>query len=82
MSYGTINIMIKNVASPELLGAAVGLGSSIGTAGMAGGPGQPAQDMGKVFQAHGENLEMVRHKWIIPDAEKRLLRRKPSIVVG
>ena len=26
MSYGTINIMIKNVASPELLGAAVGLG--------------------------------------------------------
>jgi hypothetical protein len=50
--------------------------------GMAGGPGQPAQDMGKVFQAHGENLEMVRHKWIIPDAEQRLLRRKPSIVVG
>jgi hypothetical protein len=49
---------------------------------MAGGPGQPAQDMGKVFQAHGENLEMVRHKWIIPDAEQRLLRRKPSIVVG
>ena len=38
MSYGTINIMIKNVASPELLGAAVGLGSSIGTAGMALGP--------------------------------------------
>ena len=38
MSYGTINIMIKNVASPELLGAAVGLGSSIGTAGMAVGP--------------------------------------------
>jgi hypothetical protein len=38
--------------------------------------------MGKVFQAHGENLDMVRHKWIIPDAEKRLLRRKPSIVVG
>ena len=32
------NIMIKNVASPELLGAAVGLGSSIGTAGMALGP--------------------------------------------
>ena len=38
MSYGTINIMIKNVASLELLGAAVGLGSSIGTAGMALGP--------------------------------------------
>ena len=38
MSYGTINIMIKNVASPELLGAAVGLGSSIGTCGMALGP--------------------------------------------
>ena len=38
MSYGTINIMIKNVASPELLGSAVGLGSSIGTAGMAFGP--------------------------------------------
>ena len=31
MSYGTINIMIKNVASPELLGAAVGLGSSLVT---------------------------------------------------
>ena len=51
--------------------------------GMAGGgqPGQP-QDMGAVFKSHGENLDVVRHKWIVPEAEQRLIRRSPSIVVA
>ena len=43
------------------------------------GAGQPGQapDMGKIFKQHGDNLDMVTHKEIVPDAEARLIKRSP-----
>ena len=51
-----------------------------GGMGAGGQPGQPP-DMGKIFKGAGENLDLVTHKEIVPDAEGRLLKRPPQQVV-
>merc|ERR1719453_3041284 len=38
-----------------------------------GQPGQPP-DMGKMFQAEAENMNLVEHKWFLDTAEDRLLK--------
>ncbi len=51
-----------------------------GGMGAGGQPGQPP-DIGKMFKGAGENLDLVKHKEIVPEAENRLLQRPPDEVV-
>ncbi len=44
-------------------------------------PGQ-APDMGKLFQAEAENMQIVEHVWFLDAAEERLLKGKPTAVGG
>ena len=45
-----------------------------------GQQGQPGQqpDMGKIFQAEAENMQIVEHKWFLEGAEERLLKAAKS----
>jgi len=46
----------------------------VGTVGMGGAqPGQQP-DMGKIFAAEAENLQLVEHAWFLDGAEERLLK--------
>jgi len=44
------------------------------------GQAQPGQqpDMGKIFQAEAENMQIVEHKWFLEAAEERLLKGAKS----
>ena len=48
------------------------------------GAQQPGQvpDMGKLFQAEAENMQIVDHVWFLDAAEERLLKGKPTAVGG
>ena len=44
--------------------------------GMGGGGGQPGQqpDMGKIFQAEADNLQLVEHTFVLSGAEDRIVK--------
>ena len=47
--------------------------------GQQGQPGQPP-DMGKLFSAEAENMQIVEHQWFLDGAEERLLKGKAGAV--
>jgi hypothetical protein len=51
--------------------------------GMGAGNPQQQMEMGKIFRGEAENLELMacNHKWAVEEAETRLLRRSPRLVI-